>query len=72
MKKKRAIISVINDLVTDQRIDRTAGVLLDLGFEVLMVGRQKTDSPRMPDRAYETIRMRLLWKKARCFILNIT
>jgi len=67
MKKKRAIISVINDLVTDQRVDKTAGVLVDLGFEVLMVGRQRTDSPRMPDRAYETIRMRLLWEKGPLF-----
>lgn len=67
MKKKRAIISVINDLVTDQRVDKTAGVLVDLGFEVLMVGRQKTDSPRMPKRAYETIRMRLLWEKGPLF-----
>jgi glycosyltransferase involved in cell wall biosynthesis len=67
MKKKRAIISVINDLVTDQRIDRTAGVLADLGFEVLMVGRRKTDSPNMPDRSYETLRMRLLWEKGPLF-----
>ncbi len=67
MKKKRAIISVINDLVTDQRVDRTAAVLLDLGFEVLMVGRRKTDSPRMPERTYETLRMRLLWEKGPLF-----
>jgi len=67
MKKKRAIISVINDLVTDQRVDRTATVLVDLGFEVLMVGRRKTDSPRMPERKYETLRMRLLWEKGPLF-----
>ncbi len=67
MKKKRAIISVINDLVTDQRVDRTATVLVDMGFEVLMVGRRKTDSPRMPERKYETLRMRLLWEKGPLF-----
>lgn len=72
MKKKRAIISVINDLVTDQRIDRTASVLADLGFEVLMVGRQKTDSPRMPHRDYETFRMRLLWEKGPLFYAEYT
>ena len=66
-KKKKAIISVINDLVTDQRVDKTASVLCELGFEVLMVGRQKTDSPRMPDRTYETHRMRLLWEKGPLF-----
>ncbi len=66
-KKKRAIISVINDLVTDQRVDKTAGVLVELGFEVLMVGRHKSDSPRMPKRSYETFRMRLLWEKGPLF-----
>ena len=66
-KRKKAIISVISDLVTDQRVDKTACVLTDLGFEVLMVGRQKTDSPRMPARDYETLRMRLLWEKGPLF-----
>jgi len=70
MKKKKVIISVINDLVTDQRVDRTAGVLADLGFEVLLVGRRKTDSPHMPDRAYETWRMRLLWEKGPLFYIE--
>lgn len=66
-KKKRAIISVINDLVTDQRVDKTACMLVDLGFEVLMVGRRKYDSPHMPERVYETLRMRLLWEKGPLF-----
>jgi len=66
-KRKKAIVSVINDLVTDQRVDKTACVLTDLGFEVLMVGRHKTDSPRMPERKYETFRMRLLWEKGPIF-----
>ncbi len=67
MRKKKVIISVINDLVTDQRVDKTARVLLDLGFDVVMVGRQKHDSMRMPDRPYETHRMRLLWEKGLFF-----
>ena len=67
MKTKRVIISVINDLVTDQRIARTADVLLELGFEVVMVGRRKTDSPALTERSYETVRMRLLWEKGPFF-----
>lgn len=67
MQRKKVIISVINDLVTDQRVDKTARVLLDLGFEVVMVGRRKRDSLRMPERPYETNRMRLLWEKGPVF-----
>jgi len=67
MRRKKVIISVINDLVTDQRVDKTARALLDLGFEVVMVGRQKHDSMRMPEKPYETHRMRLLWEKGPLF-----
>ena len=67
MKKKRVILSVINDLVTDQRVNRTAGVLTELGFEVLLVGRRKFDSPVMTEREYETFRMRLLFEKGPWF-----
>lgn len=70
MKKKRAIISVINDLVTDQRVDKTASVLEDMGFDVLLVGRRKIDSPAMPGRNYETFRMRLLWEKGPLFYIE--
>ncbi len=67
MKKKRAIISVINDLVTDQRVARTTEMLVDMGFEIVLVGRRKFDSPAMPERKYETVRMRLLWEKGPLF-----
>lgn len=65
--KKRVILTVINDLVTDQRVDRTARVLTEMGYEVLMVGRQKSDSMRMPSRPYEVHRMRLLFEKGPLF-----
>jgi glycosyltransferase involved in cell wall biosynthesis len=72
MNGKRAIISVINDLVTDKRVDKTAQVLADLGFEVILLGRHRNDSLRMRPRRYETIRMRLLWEKGPLFYIEFT
>lgn len=66
-KLKRVIVSVINDLATDRRVDRTSGVLCNAGFDVLLVGRRKTDSIRLPERSYSTHRMRLLWEKSFIF-----
>ena len=42
---KRVYISVINDLVTDQRVHRVANLLVDQGMEVTCIGRRQKWSP---------------------------
>lgn len=56
---KRVIISVVSDLVTDQRVHRTALALHSKGLEVILVGRQRKSSLLMPARPYQTKRFKL-------------
>ncbi|MBK8949761.1 MAG: glycosyltransferase [Flavobacteriales bacterium] len=63
---KRAIVSVTNDLATDNRVHRTCTVLQDLGYAVLLVGRLLPGSPAL-ERPYATTRMRLVFRKGPFF-----
>lgn len=62
----RAIVSVTNDLSTDNRVHRTCVVLRELGYEVLLVGRQLPASLPL-HRPYGTRRMRLLFRRGALF-----
>lgn len=63
---QRALVSVTNDLATDNRVHRTCTVLQALGYELLLVGRKLPDSLPL-DRPYKTRRMRLLFNKGPLF-----
>ncbi len=63
---QRAIVSVTNDLATDNRVRRTCDVLSGLGYEVLLVGRKLPGSLPL-DRPYRIKRRRLLFNKGPLF-----
>lgn len=65
--KKRVIISVINDLNSDQRVHKMALFIQEQGYDVLLVGRKKKDSAPMESRPYATKRFRLLAEKGPLF-----
>jgi glycosyltransferase involved in cell wall biosynthesis len=69
MQKKRIIVSVINDLVTDQRVARTCSVLFELNYKVLLVGREQQASKPLEKRDYDCKRMKLLFEQGPQFYL---
>ena len=56
---KKAIVSVINDLTTDQRVHRHCLCLADHDYQVQLVGRTLRSSQPVGDRDYSTFRFKL-------------
>lgn len=64
---KRVVVSVINDLATDQRVARMCDVLhYDLNFEVLLIGRKLKNSLPL-SKPYPTKRFKLIFTKGALF-----
>lgn len=66
MNKQKVTVSVINDLVTDRRVEKICNVWLEHGYEVHLIGRQLTDSLPI-SRSYKVTRMKLLLNKGALF-----
>ncbi len=62
----RIIISTTNDISTDNRVNKIAVLLLDLGYEVIWVGRVVAGSTSL-ERTYKTHRFRLFFKRGALF-----
>ena len=64
---KRAIVSVINDLATDQRVHRHCLCLADNDFHVQLVGRKLNSSAALDVRSYQMHRFDLPFEKGPLF-----
>ena len=63
------VLSVINDLHSDQRVHRTATLWMERGYRVVVVGRTYPN-PAPLDRPYETQRMPCRFTKGPLFYLE--
>ncbi|WP_397447428.1 glycosyltransferase [Polaribacter sp. R77954] len=63
---KKIIVSVTNDLTTDQRVAKVCNTLFNGGFDILLVGRTQKDSLPI-QRDYPTKRLSLFFNKGFLF-----
>ncbi len=66
---KRLIVSVTNDLSSDQRVHKICTTLQSMGFNILLIGRQLENNKPLK-RDYKTLRMRLWFSKGFLFYAN--
>ena len=65
--KKRIVVSVTSDLVSDNRVHKTCLTLTEMGFDVMLVGRKLPGSQVLSSRSYATKRLKLLFRKGPLF-----
>ena len=63
---RKIFISTTNDITTDNRVNKVAVLLQDLGFEVTWIGRKLPTSKEL-SRSYDTDRMKLWFTKGGLF-----
>lgn len=60
---KKIIVSVISDLVTDQRVQKECNTLHKIGYQVLLIGRKSDRHFVLKHLPYKTIRFQNLFAK---------
>jgi len=69
--KKKIIVSVSNDLYSDQRVKKVCNSLFNLGYEIVLLGRRLKDSKEINDRNYTIIRFNLAFIKGPLFYASL-
>jgi glycosyltransferase involved in cell wall biosynthesis len=65
--KKKIVIAVISDLVTDQRIHKTAKTLYEHNYDVRVVGAKRRKSKALTKQSYQTGRIAMLFQRGPLF-----
>jgi glycosyltransferase involved in cell wall biosynthesis len=71
LKNKIAIVTVSNDLATDNRVSKTCNVLIESGYTVLLVGRNRKNSLPLKSQNYDCKRLNLLFDKGALFYAEL-
>ena len=60
---KKIIVSVISDIVTDQRVQKECNTFFKMGYKVVLLGRKSNDDFLLKDLPYKVIRFTNLFKR---------
>ena len=66
---EKIIVSVTNDISTDQRVEKVCSTLYNAGYEILLIGRKNKNSKPI-NRKYKTRRINILFKKSFLFYVE--
>ncbi len=69
--KKKIVVSVSSDLSTDQRVQKICDTLERNNFEVLLLGRKLSDSPKYLNKSYVSKRFNLWFNRSALFYANL-
>jgi len=67
---RRVVLSVTNDLITEQRVHKISLSLMELGCEVLLIGTLKKNSLPLPQKPYPTHRISVYFQKGKLFYIE--
>lgn len=67
---KRIVLTVTTDLVFDQRMRRICHALSDGGYDILLVGRVKKNSPELNSEPYQQKRIKCFYEKGAKFYIE--
>lgn len=70
VNQQKIVVTVSNDLSTDQRVRKMCSSLQALGYEIILVGRVLNNSLQI-ERPYEVKRFRLFFNKGALFYANL-
>ena len=68
---KKILLSVSNDLVYDQRVNKVCNSLIDMGFDVVAVGVKGKNSEPLPQRKYKMVRFHNFFHKGVLFYAEL-
>lgn len=67
----RVLVTLSNDLVTDQRVQKVCNSLVEWGHQPVLIGRQLPHSLPLPEWSFKAVRMKLFFRSGPLFYAEL-